>query len=263
MPEQNKDVVEYLDFSIGDGDGTVEYLDFDLSEQQQSAAKPPTPMHGESTVDAAFREAEAETAQEGYSAPKAPSPDTLERFSVEEPLPTFMDSPFPVPGAGMMRVQELNHKIKSTQKRLQALDIRYKANTITPSELQEFKTLIAEIQSDEQKARDEIELYEEFNKKENKRILADRRSMERGDVITSKVQGDLVKIMQGGNPKSISESYHKAKEDGSNPELVKAVEELLNDNRTTTKANQPVQQDAATAEQQANQTAVQQSPCLS
>ena len=29
------------------------------------------------------------------------------------------------------------------------------------------------------------------------------------------------------SPKSISEAYHKAKADGSNPELVKAVEELL------------------------------------
>ena len=48
----------------------------------------------------------------------------------------------------------------------------------------------------------------------------------------------------------ISEAYHKAKADGSNPELVKAVEELLNDNRTTTKANQPVQQDAPTAKEQ-------------
>ena len=34
--------------------------------------------------------------------------------------------------------------------------------------------------------------------------------------------------------------YHKAKADGSNPELVKAVEELLNDKGTTTEANQPV-----------------------
>ena len=29
------------------------------------------------------------------------------------------------------------------------------------------------------------------------------------------------------NPQAISEAYHKAKEDGSNPELVKAVEKLL------------------------------------
>ena len=34
-------------------------------------------------------------------------------------------------------------------------------------------------------------------------------------------------------PKSISEAYHKAKLDGSNPELVRAVEKLLNDNSTT------------------------------
>ena len=90
MPEQNKDVVEYLDFSVGDGDGIVEYLDFDLSEQQQAApvsktkqpaaaspkasvTKPPTPMQGESTADAAWREAEEETAREGYKR----SPTTL------------------------------------------------------------------------------------------------------------------------------------------------------------------------------------------
>ena len=30
-------------------------------------------------------------------------------------------------------------------------------------------------------------------------------------------------------PKQVSEAYHKAKADGSNPELVAAVEELLND----------------------------------
>lgn len=104
MPEQNKDVVEYLDFSIGDGDGTIEYLDFDLSKQQQAApvaktkqsttsspktttVKPPTPMQGESTVDAAFREAEAEAAKEGYkkSPPtfcmrSAPSPTRMSIF---------------------------------------------------------------------------------------------------------------------------------------------------------------------------------------
>ena len=50
--------------------------------------------------------------------------------------------------------------------------------------------------------------------------------------------------------KGISEAYHKAKADGSNPELVKAVEELLNDKGTTTEANQPVQQDAPTAKEQ-------------
>lgn len=41
------------------------------------------------------------------------------------------------------------------------------------------------------------------------------------------------------NTKNISEAYHKAKEDGSNPELVKAVEELLNQG-TTPKPASPV-----------------------
>ena len=35
-------------------------------------------------------------------------------------------------------------------------------------------------------------------------------------------------------PKAISESYHKAKADGSNPELVKAVEDLLGKPKETT-----------------------------
>ena len=48
----------------------------------------------------------------------------------------------------------------------------------------------------------------------------------------------------------MTNSKHKAKADGSNPELVKAVEELLNDKGTTTEANQPVQQDAPTAKEQ-------------
>jgi hypothetical protein len=40
--------------------------------------------------------------------------------------------------------------------------------------------------------------------------------------------------------KSISEAYHKAKEDGSNPELVKAVEEIINkQNETKTQENIP------------------------
>ena len=53
---------------------------------------------------------------------------------------------------------------------------------------------------------------------------------------------EIEKISKGTTTdvKSISEAYHKAKADGSNPELVAAVEELLNDNRTTNEANQPV-----------------------
>ena len=47
----------------------------------------------------------------------------------------------------------------------------------------------------------------------------------------------------------ISEAYHKAKADGSNPELVKAVEKLLNDKGTTTEASQPVQQDTPTGKE--------------
>ena len=50
-------------------------------------------------------------------------------------------------------------------------------------------------------------------------------------------------------PESISEAYHKPKADGSNPELVKAVEDLLNDKGTTTEANQPVQQDTPTGKE--------------
>lgn len=44
-----------------------------------------------------------------------------------------------------------------------------------------------------------------------------------------------VKMEKGGEvaAKSISEAYHKAKEDGSNPELVKAVEDLLQKNKPT------------------------------
>ena len=34
-------------------------------------------------------------------------------------------------------------------------------------------------------------------------------------------------LRENATPQSISEAYHKAKEDGSNPELVKAVEELI------------------------------------
>ena len=40
--------------------------------------------------------------------------------------------------------------------------------------------------------------------------------------------------------------------------MVKAVEELLNDNRTSTEVNQPVQQDASTADKQGNKESVQQ-----
>ena len=36
------------------------------------------------------------------------------------------------------------------------------------------------------------------------------------------------------NTKNISEAYHKAKADGSNPELVKAVEELIGKPKETT-----------------------------
>ena len=34
-------------------------------------------------------------------------------------------------------------------------------------------------------------------------------------------------LLETNNPKSISEAYHKAKADGSNPVLVKAVEDLI------------------------------------
>ena len=47
-------------------------------------------------------------------------------------------------------------------------------------------------------------------------------------------------LEQSKNARQVAEAYHKAKADGSNPELVAAVEELLNDNRTTNEANQPV-----------------------
>ena len=49
----------------------------------------------------------------------------------------------------------------------------------------------------------------------------------------------------GGVNKSISEAYHKAKADGSNPELVKAVEELLDNKGAVSK---PVQRSASPSE---------------
>jgi hypothetical protein len=42
------------------------------------------------------------------------------------------------------------------------------------------------------------------------------------------------------NPKSISEAYHEAKKDGSNPELVKAVEDLLVGEQQQEKAEKPI-----------------------
>ena len=43
-----------------------------------------------------------------------------------------------------------------------------------------------------------------------------------------------------GRQNRVAGLYHKYKADGSNPELVKAVEKLLNDNSTTNAVNQPV-----------------------
>ena len=53
----------------------------------------------------------------------------------------------------------------------------------------------------------------------------------------------------------VSKAYHKAKADGSNPELVKAVEDVLN---TTTETNQPVSEVTDNTEQQGIEKTVQQ-----
>jgi hypothetical protein len=74
-----------------------------------------------------------------------------------------------------------------------------------------------------------------------------------------KRQGEL-----RSTPLKIAESYHKAKADGSNPELVSAVESLLskekteNNGATATAANQPVSTTEGTTQQQGGQEAVQQ-----
>ena len=55
------------------------------------------------------------------------------------------------------------------------------------------------------------------------------------------------------NPQAISEAYHKAKADGSNPELVKALEGLLGTPTTTTKPTVTKEQDVETKEQIENE----------
>ena len=52
----------------------------------------------------------------------------------------------------------------------------------------------------------------------------------------------------------VTEQYTPNTIEENNPELVKAVEELLNDKGTTTEANQPVQQDTPTGKELAADT---------
>ena len=65
-------------------------------------------------------------------------------------------------------------------------------------------------------------------------VFADKNGVEKIVVQDNKGGGFLIKNNDGkqqnptmGKHKDISEAYHKAKADGSNPELVKAVEALL------------------------------------
>ena len=218
LSKQSKQAPSKFEFKEGQEIDEATYNAW-LSKQQKqkqsataspkaSVTKPPTPMQGESTVDAALREAEEETAREGYSAPKAPSPDTLDRFSVEEPPPTFWDSPFPVPGAGMVRAQELNSKLKTIKKKLEAYDIKAKAQTITPSEMQDFRQLVVEGDTTDKLLQDEIEMYNKLQEMESGRTRYNQLSAEAGKVIPSKTQGDLVEIKHAGIP-----SFKRVKND--------------------------------------------------
>lgn len=58
-----------------------------------------------------------------------------------------------------------------------------------------------------------------------------------GDVVVQ--QSKYIPVSK--NSKSISEAYHKAKADGSNPELVKAVEDLLGKPKVKEKVTQPIE----------------------
>lgn len=210
LSKQSKQAPSKFEFKEGQEIDEATYNAW-LSKQQKqkqpaaaspkaSVTKPPTPMQGESTVDAALREAEAETAQEGYSAPKAPSPDTIERFSVEEPPPTFWDSPFPVPGAGMVRAQELNQKLKIANKQIKALEIKAQAGTLTEQERQQGLKTIEEAKKTQELFDDEIEMYNNLQEIESARIRLKGLESEAGKVIPSKTQGDLVEIKHGGIP---------------------------------------------------------------
>lgn len=74
---------------------------------------------------------------------------------------------------------------------------------------------------------------------------------------------DSKNIIQDKSPKQLSEAYHKAKADGSNPELVKAVEEILtqkpNEQSTTPKVSEPIQSNTTEPQGQGTEKATQQS----
>ena len=76
----------------------------------------------------------------------------------------------------------------------------------------------------------------ELNKQLNNNLFAKQKELlakgvrdfeNNSEIKAIKAQIDFSEELLNNNPKAISEAYHKAKADGSNPELVKAVEDLL------------------------------------